>query len=244
MGKRVAFAPPVCSGLVSLVLLKPMSAAHPSPSEESGSFWSVINLVIGAALALFAGFWGLALVFGGIQAAQKIRAPKEVAAPAAATAPAATPAPAPAAPAAESKAAAAPAAASAPAAGAQELSLGPDAVQPMAYNKKAFTVKAGQPVKLTFANVGAAAPLQHNVVVGKVGSKAALTAAAVAMMTDPQGMSKQFVPADPNVLAATKLVNPGQSETITFTPETPGEYPIFCTFPGHYIMMNGTITAQ
>jgi azurin len=215
-----------------------MSQTPSHSSEESGSIWSVLNLVIGAALALFAGFWGLAFVIGGFQAAQKIRAPKP--APAVAAAPAA---PAPSAPA--TAEAAKPAATAPVAAGpAQELQLGPDAVQPMAYNKKAFKVKAGQPVKLTFTNVGAAAPLPHNVVIGNAGSKDAMTAAAVAMMTDPQGMAKNFVPADPIVIAATKLVNAGQSESITFTPATPGEYPFLCTFPGHYIMMNGVITAE
>jgi azurin len=114
----------------------------------------------------------------------------------------------------------------------------------MAYNKKSFTVKAGQPVKLTFSNTGGAAPLPHNVVVGKAGSKEALAAAAMVIMTDPQGMAKNYVPADPNVIAATKLVNAGQSETITFTPDVPGDYPFYCMFPGHSMMMNGIIKAE
>jgi azurin len=37
------------------------------------------------------------------------------------------------------------------------------------------------------------------------------------------------------VLAHTKLLGPGESETVTFNaPFIPGEYPFFCSFPGHY----------
>ena len=118
-----------------------------------------------------------------------------------------------------------------------------DAVNPMAFDKKTFTVKAGQPVKLTFVNKGSA-PMPHNVVVGKAGSKGALLAASTVIMTDPNGMAKNYVPEDPNVIAATKLVQPGQSESISFTPASPGEYPYYCMFPGHAMMMNGIITAE
>jgi azurin len=213
-----------------------MSATpSPSSSESSGSFWSVANIVICGLLALFAGFWGISFLVGGLSAAAKLRAPKEIVAEASASAPT---------PAAASAPVAAVAAAPAPAGPAQELALGVDAVNPMGYNKKAFTVKAGQPVSLTFNNIGGAAPLPHNVVIGKAGSKNALLAASMVIMSDPNGMAKNYVPADPNVVAATKLVQAGQSETITFTPASPGEYPFFCMFPGHAMLMNGTITAE
>ncbi len=213
--------------------------SHPAAdhSNESGSFWNIANLVIGACIALFAGFWGVSFIWGGMEAAQRIRAPKpvEVSAP---QPEAAAPTPATAA------TAAAAAAAAVPAGPAQELVLGPDAVNPMAFNKKTFTVKAGQPVKLTFSNSGGAAPLPHNVIVGKVGSKDALMAAAMVIMTDPQGMAKNYIPADPNVIASMKLVQAGQSDSLTFTPAAAGDYPFMCTFPGHSMMMNGVITAQ
>jgi azurin len=208
-----------------------MANSTPTTSESGGSFWALVNKLIGLFLVLFAGFWGVAFVIGGISAARKIRTPAEAAAPAAPTAAADTAAPA--------------AATAAPAATgpAQELVLKPDAVNPMAFNAKALTVKAGQPVKLTFDNA-AAVPLPHNVVVGKAGSKDALFAAAMKIATDPQGMAKGYVPDDANVLAHTKLVQPGQKETIEFVLPAAGAYPYMCTFPGHSILMNGVITAE
>ncbi len=114
----------------------------------------------------------------------------------------------------------------------------------MGYATKEFTVKAGQTVKLTFENVGAAVPQPHNFVLAKAGPKEPLLAAAAKAMTDPNGMANGFVPQDPMVLAHTKLLQPGQKETIEFTLPAAGEYPFACTFPGHSIMMNGVIKAE
>jgi hypothetical protein len=118
-----------------------MANSTPTTSESGGSFWGLVNKLIGLFLVLFAGFWGGAFVIGGIAASKKKHGPVEVAAPAPAAVAAAV---APAAPVAAGPA--------------QELTLKPDAVNPMAFNAKAFTVKAGQPVKLTFDNA-AAVPL-------------------------------------------------------------------------------------
>ena len=42
-------------------------------------------------------------------------------------------------------------------------------------------------------------------------------------------------PGSKEVLAHTKLLGPGESDTVTFTaPYVPGEYLYLCSFPGHY----------
>ncbi len=207
-----------------------MAHTQSSSSASGGSVWSFLNVLLAAAFGLVTLCFGGSLVLSGISARLEKNAPK-------AAKPAETPAAAAAAPAAP-----APAAASG---SAQELALSPDAVNPMAYAIKSLSVKAGQPVKLTFNNRGAAAPLPHNVVVGKAGSKDALMAAAMKIMTDPAGMAKGYIPEDcPEIIAHTKLVQPGQSETIEFVCPAPGDYPYMCMFPGHSVLMNGTITAK
>jgi azurin len=77
-----------------------------------------------------------------------------------------------------------------------------------------------------------------------VGSKDALTAASVKIMTDPAGMAKGFVPEDANVIAAIKLVQPGSKDSVTFTVPAAGDYPFMCMFPGHGILMNGIIRVE
>jgi azurin len=47
------------------------------------------------------------------------------------------------------------------------------------------------------------------------------------------------------ILAQTKLLGPGESETIDFkAPTQPGEYPFLCTFPGHFAMMKGKLVVK
>jgi azurin len=67
-----------------------------------------------------------------------------------------------------------------------------------------------------------------------------------AMMTDmARWLAKGFIPETPDVLYHTKLLNPGESETLEFTagPEK-GEYPYLCTFPGHPRIMQGTLKVE
>lgn len=125
-----------------------------------------------------------------------------------------------------------------------EVTLKPDTANPMMYNTKEITAKAGQKIKLTFDNRGAIAPLPHNIVVGQAGTKDRILALSMQIMTDPNGMAKGYIPEAPEVLAHTKLVNAGQTETIEFTVAGAGDYPYMCTFPGHALMMNGVIKVQ
>jgi hypothetical protein len=51
---------------------------------------------------------------------------------------------------------------------------------------------------------------------------------------------KPYVPDTPQVLQATRLLNWGETERLSFAaPEAPGEYPFVCTFPGHWVRMYG-----
>jgi len=48
-----------------------------------------------------------------------------------------------------------------------------------------------------------------------------------------------------DVLAHTKLLGPGESESISFTaPTIEGEYEYVCTFPGHFAMMRGSMEVK
>ncbi len=53
---------------------------------------------------------------------------------------------------------------------------------------------------------------------------------------------KPFVPDTPLVLHATRLLNGGETERLSFTaPAKPGEYVYVCTFPGHWVRMYGVM---
>lgn len=117
-----------------------------------------------------------------------------------------------------------------------ELKVVPDMMQ---YDKKLITVKAGQRIVLTIENPDG---MQHNLLLIRPGSLQKVGKAADEMLRDPQAAEKSYVPAMPEILYATKLINQGESVTLEFVaPEKPGDYPYVCTFPGHWRGMNGIL---
>jgi azurin len=127
----------------------------------------------------------------------------------------------------------------------KEITLKPSMTNPMMFDNNAFSVKAGDKVKLTFDNTKFVAPLPHNVVVCKPGSKDKVIAASNAMLTDPNGMAKSYVPESTDVLAKMMFVQPGQTGVVEFTaPAEAGDYPFICTFVGHAILMNGIMKVE
>ena len=112
----------------------------------------------------------------------------------------------------------------------------------MLYDVKTFTVKPGQPVKLVFSNPDA---MQHNLVIVRPGALEEVGLAANEMAKDPDGIKRDFVPKSPQVLHATKLVDPLGTATLRFrAPTSPGSYPYVCTFPGHWPIMNGVMEVK
>lgn len=109
----------------------------------------------------------------------------------------------------------------------------------LTYDRALVTVAAGRPVELVFENVDI---MPHNLVVTARGALAKVGIAAEAMSASPDAWARAFVPEMPEVLFASKLLQPGETQTIAFTAPTElGDYPYVCTFPGHWIRMNGIL---
>lgn len=110
----------------------------------------------------------------------------------------------------------------------------------MAYDLRYFVVQAGKPVQVVLDNPDA---MPHNLVVTAPGAVQEVGTAGGMMQppSDPAD-ARAFVPDSPKVLHATKLVQPGKSDTLAFeAPKEPGEYDYVCTFPGHWIRMYGVM---
>ena len=110
--------------------------------------------------------------------------------------------------------------------------------QVLLYDKKVMVVAAGEAVEITFENPGI---MPHNLIIVAPGSMQEIGWAATKMVNHPVGWhGKRFVPDSDKVLHASRLVYPGESETLSFVaPKTLGAYPYLCTYPGHWIQMNG-----
>ena len=116
----------------------------------------------------------------------------------------------------------------------------------MQFDIKEFTVKPGEKVELTFKNVGKLPKLAmgHNLVILKEGVRPLKFGQKImglgASPTNP--LPKESLV---DVIAATKLLGPGESDVITFTaPRKGGLYQYLCSFPGHYAIMRGIMIVK
>lgn len=112
----------------------------------------------------------------------------------------------------------------------------------MQYNKTEFTVKAGE-VTITIKNVGSlpAEAMSHDVVVLKPGTD--VKAVGMASVQDG-GIEKVEGDLKASIIGYTEMAGPGEEKTATFNLTEPGVYPFFCSFPGHFAAMQGTITVE
>jgi putative heme-binding domain-containing protein len=109
----------------------------------------------------------------------------------------------------------------------------------MIYDRGDVYAEAGKPVEVIFENVDI---MPHNLVVTRPGALVKVALAGEAMAQRPDAFAKGFVPDMPEVLHATRLLQPSQTDRLSFTaPSEPGDYPFVCTFPGHWRRMYGTL---
>lgn len=112
----------------------------------------------------------------------------------------------------------------------------------MLFTVKQFAVVAGQPVKIVFTNPDAT---DHNLVVVKPDALAEVGMAANEMAKDPKNANSDFVPAAKSdlILHASPMIGPTRKSLVHVlrfrAPTEPGIYPYVCTFPGHWVVMNG-----
>jgi azurin len=104
----------------------------------------------------------------------------------------------------------------------------------MKFNVTEIRAKAGERLSVTLVNTGTMPKFSmgHNWVVlaAGVNSEAFVLAAAEAPLNDYLAPAKKS-----EVVAATKLLGPGERDTVTFVvPSAPGRYTYLCSFPGHF----------
>lgn len=109
----------------------------------------------------------------------------------------------------------------------------------MQYEQTEFTVAPGQTVHIMFRNTADNPAMSHNVVVLR--STAAINAVGQAAMG---ASDSDYIPAarQSDIIAHTQMSAPGATVEVTFTaPSAAADYPYICTFPGHYMTMQGTM---
>lgn len=109
----------------------------------------------------------------------------------------------------------------------------------MAYDQSLLTVNAGDKVVITLVNENQAEGMYHNIVIVKLGSGQEVATAAI-----EAGKDKDFVPENPNVIAASEMAAPLETVTFEFTAPEKGSYNYICTYPGHFPKMIGKLIVK
>ena len=112
----------------------------------------------------------------------------------------------------------------------------------LSFQTRIVRVQAGEPIALTLANPDV---VPHNWALAKPGTLRRVGQLANRLVSDPEAVLRHYIPYTSDVLAYTDVVFPDESFTIYFhAPQQPGRYPFLCTFPGHWMIMNGTLLVE
>lgn len=126
--------------------------------------------------------------------------------------------------------------------GAKGRALAIAAAAGLKFAQSELHAKAGERLSLTFSNPDV---LPHNWVLIAPGKLNAIGEAANKLIADPTALARHYVPESSDVLAFTDMTQPGSQFTIQFdAPKAPGRYPFLCTFPGHWLVMNGVMVVE
>ncbi|MGN6387288.1 MAG: PVC-type heme-binding CxxCH protein, partial [Verrucomicrobiota bacterium] len=109
----------------------------------------------------------------------------------------------------------------------------------MRYDLTRLVVEAGKPFEIILENDDF---MPHNLVITEPGAREEVGTQAQTMQPNPDREGRVFVPKNKKIIAASKLIEPGQKETMKLTaPKTPGDYDYLCSYPEHWKVMFGQL---
>jgi azurin len=112
----------------------------------------------------------------------------------------------------------------------------------LSFSTSVLNAEAGEAIALEFHNPDV---VPHNWALIEAGTLQKVGDLANKLIAQPDAVARHYIPESDDVLAYTDIVEPGQKFTIYFrAPEKPGRYPFLCTFPGHWVIMNGVLVVK
>ncbi len=110
------------------------------------------------------------------------------------------------------------------------------------FSSRTLEATAGEILKLTFGNPDV---VPHNWALIKPGSLEKIGDLTNRLVNDPDAFLRHYVPDSQDVICYTDIVEPKGEGAIYFrVPNEPGRYPYLCTFPGHWMVMNGELIVK
>ena len=127
-----------------------------------------------------------------------------------------------------------------PIAGARSIRI--EAGKNLTFVPRSFSVKPNEAIKLTFVNPDV---VPHNWALISPGTLAVVGDLANKIIAEPDAVARRYIPRTDDVLAHSDIADPqGQSVIYFRAPARAGRYPYLCTFPGHWMVMNGEMIVE
>ncbi len=112
----------------------------------------------------------------------------------------------------------------------------------LTFATRSFTAAPGEALRLTLKNPDV---VPHNWALLKPGSLQRVGELTNRLVADPEAVARHYIPRTDDVLVYSDVVSPQDEFTIWFkAPDKPGRYPYLCTFPGHWMVMNGELIVE
>jgi azurin len=112
----------------------------------------------------------------------------------------------------------------------------------LSYATRTVHVRAGEPIALTLDNPDV---VPHNWALARPGTLERVGHLANLLISDPEAVVRHYIPRTSDILVYTDVVLPKEKATVYFhAPNQPGSYPFLCTFPGHWLVMNGDLVVE
>ena len=111
----------------------------------------------------------------------------------------------------------------------------------MQFDKRVLSASPGQTITLTLNHTGRGNKMimGHNFVLLKKDVDVDVFARKAVEATD-----SEYIPEGNQMIAYTKLIGGGESDTITFDAPEQGIYNFICSFPAHYQLMRGQLIVK
>lgn len=109
----------------------------------------------------------------------------------------------------------------------------------MAYDLREIRVQEGANVVINLVNKGTDAAMLHNIVIVAGG-----TEKEVALEGLNYAENHYFNPQNTNVVAGSAIAGPGTTVRLTFKAPGKGTYTYLCTYPGHWMKMQGVLIVE
>lgn len=125
-------------------------------------------------------------------------------------------------------------------AGARTIRL--EAGKNLSFSVRTLKVKAGEPIRLMFINPDV---VPHNWALIKPGTLSRVGDLVNKIVAEPDAAVRHYIPKTDDVLVYTDITGPQDQFVINFrAPKEKGRYPYLCTFPGHWMVMNGEMIVE